>query len=184
MTRPNASLDDSSSLRFVTKPDHQHHPALGSTCKLTLGPGAQVTRLHPQHLARKDGYSADAQAQTPPQPLDHAFLGHAMPDPHAQDPVDMLDQGKVVALNHVLLKLLAVVQRDLLGILQQPGVCEAELALERGCASARRIEHTRLTFVRCVLPKGRGDGAHYRQRSSREKSTTAYEAARWPVRAQ
>lgn len=135
MTRPNASLEDSNNRRFVTKPARQPKPRFAVTLRLTLGPRAQITRLHTQHLAGEDRYSADAQAQTTPEPLDHPFFRHAVPYPHAQHPVDMLYERKVVALDHVLLELFAVVQRYLLGVLQQTRVREAELALESRCAS-------------------------------------------------
>jgi hypothetical protein len=53
-----------------------------------------------------------------------------MPHARLEDAVNMFDERKVPALNHVLLVLFAVVERDFLGILQQARVREPQLALE------------------------------------------------------
>jgi hypothetical protein len=54
-----------------------------------------------------------------------------MPHPDPDHAVDVLYERKVASLNHVLLKLLAVVERDFLCRLEEARVGEAQLALER-----------------------------------------------------
>lgn len=78
-----------------------------------------------------------------------------MPDAGAEDAIGVLDEGKVSALNDVLLVLFAVVEGDLLGILEQARVRKAQLALEG-------------RLVRCVRAKRRGNGLEHECRRLHE----------------
>lgn len=62
-----------------------------------------------------DAWKGLTHAKAAPQPLDDAFLQHAMPHPDAEDPVDMLDQGKVTALDHIHFVVLSAIEGDLFG---------------------------------------------------------------------
>lgn len=84
--------------------------------------------------------------------LDYAVLHHPMPEAHPEDAIDVPDESKVVPLDDVLLDLLAVVECNLFGILDEPRVGETELSLEplllRGVPAERRREepHCRTIF--------------------------------------
>ena len=50
----------------------------------------------------------------------------------AQDVVDVLDEGEVALVEGVLFGVVAVVQRNFLGVVDEAGVLETEFALEAG----------------------------------------------------
>lgn len=53
-----------------------------------------------------------------------------MQHPHPERPIDVLDESKVASFDDVLLDDRSAVQGDLLGVLEQTRVREAELAFE------------------------------------------------------
>ncbi|KAI3487477.1 hypothetical protein L1887_48581 [Cichorium endivia] len=95
-----------------------------------LGARAEIQALAAARQTHKHGHGADAQAESAPEPLDDAFLGHAVDDADAVDAIDVLDERKVGALDDVLLGRLAAEEGDLFCVLDEARVVEAELALE------------------------------------------------------
>lgn len=130
-------------------PRHGSRRAGGAA--LTLRPGSEVAGVEPQRTAEEYGERTDNEPEAPPRPLDHALLGHAMPHAGAEDAVGVLDEGKVSALDDVLLELLAVVECHFLRVLEEARVREAQFAFEG-------------RFVRGVLAERRGDCADWRER--------------------
>ena len=102
------------------------------TRRLTFSSRAQICRFHANHIRAKDGNRADTKTDSAPDPLDHAFLRHAVPDSYSQYAIDVLDESKVSALNHVLLDFLAVVECYFLRGLEEAGVGESQFALKCG----------------------------------------------------
>lgn len=117
--------------------------------RLTLRPAPEVAGIQAERATKEYGECADDKPKASPRPLDNALLGHAVPHARAKDAVRVFDERKVPALDDVLLKLFAVVERDLLGVLEEARVREAQLALERG-------------LVRSVLAEGGRDRADWR----------------------
>lgn len=119
--------------------------AFGSRAKVDPGNRARRPALaaaHAEEPRAKHGHGADAQTEAAPDPLDDALLDERVDHAHAEHTVDVLDQGKVAALDQVLLRLRAAQERDFLGVLEQARVREAVLALKSlllgGVAAKRR----------------------------------------------
>jgi hypothetical protein len=124
---------------------------------LTLRPAAEVARANTELVTKEYGDSAHNEAEASPRPLDDTLFGHGVPDTGTEDAVGVLDEGKVSALNDVLLVFFAVVEGDLLGIFKQARVCESQLALE-------------CRFVCGILAKRRRDGFQHQGRALHERS--------------
>jgi hypothetical protein len=114
----------------------------GSRAKIDAGEDTAETSTTAAKQARsEDRNSADAEAETAPEPLDDRFLDDRVDHAHPQDAVDVLQEGKVASLDQVLLGLGPSQERDLLGVLDQARVRETVFAFEAlllgGIASER-----------------------------------------------
>lgn len=64
-----------------------------------------------------------------------------------QYPINMLDQRKISLIQGILLRLVPIIQRHLLTIINQPTMLEPKLALQP-------------RFIRHIFPERRSQGAH------------------------
>lgn len=151
MTRPNASDDESSKRRLVTKPEVSTEQAT----RLTFCSASEVACLCADEVPEEDRQGAYDEAEAAPRPFDDALFCHAVPYASAEYPVGVLNERKVSTLDDILLKLLAVVECDFFRVLQQPGVGEAQLAFEVG-------------FVGCVFAEWGRDCAHWGQKREQQ----------------
>ena len=144
---PRASEAERRSRRFVTKPAKERLPVssvqktrrewrgspqftFGSRAKIDVGEDAAETTTTAKQTCTEDRNSADAEAETAPEPLDDRFLDDRVDHAHPQDAVDVLQEGKVASLDQVLLGLGPSQERDLLGVLDQARVRETVFAFE------------------------------------------------------
>ena len=133
ISRPNASEDERSSRRFVTKPvlaRQSLRPRAKESRKRTLRATPKVHRpRHARHL-EEDGNRTNEKSQTSPGPLDDSLLDESVEHAHAKCAVHVLDKGEIVPLDDVLLDHRSAVQSDLFGVLEETRVREAEFSFE------------------------------------------------------